>query len=158
MIVFRPLPTEQLGAIVYHWGRRHSHNLKLGYVLADGRTFFVGTPDDHQNPLTIWISSNNQGGVSGEFGPLDDDELPLEDESGSELDYSHAHYTILDTVESYSGTPGCTNRAASTPQTLHFRELVTQMVTRYKAFVDNIDYKAFISLSGEEKPINIPQY
>jgi hypothetical protein len=57
---------DQLGAILYNWGRVQvpALNLRLGYRLSDGRSFLVGIPEDGNNLTTIWIVSTSTTGVT----------------------------------------------------------------------------------------------
>jgi hypothetical protein len=57
---------DQLGAILFHWGQEQGHNLRLGYVLPNGRAFIIGTPRDHEEPTTIWIATSNTRGATGD--------------------------------------------------------------------------------------------
>jgi len=55
---------DQLGATLYFWGVQHDLNLRLGYILADGRCNLIGTPADEGNPTTIWITTTSSTGVT----------------------------------------------------------------------------------------------
>jgi hypothetical protein len=58
---------DQLGAMVYHWGFQHGENLRLGYILAGGRCFLIGTPrDGEEGVVTIWITTTSGSGVTGD--------------------------------------------------------------------------------------------
>lgn len=57
---------DQLGTILFGWGEARGMNLRLGYVLADGHAFLVGTPRDGEDPVTVWIHSSRTTGATGD--------------------------------------------------------------------------------------------
>ncbi|KAK0644115.1 hypothetical protein B0T16DRAFT_513478 [Cercophora newfieldiana] len=64
---------DQLGAVIYHWAGRRGWNLRVGYILADGRCFLIGTPRDEESDVrTVWITTTSGSGVTGNNAYLTD--------------------------------------------------------------------------------------
>lgn len=58
---------DQVGAVLFFWGREYGLNLRIGYAVGEGQIpYLLPHPDEFlANVVTVWIHNDGQGDVGG---------------------------------------------------------------------------------------------
>ena len=94
---------DQVGAVLYSWGRERGLNLRLGYLEHGASPLLVSHPNDDEDVLVVWIHNDGRwnGGMGHFSGMSGWDEMSEEPETDGFSDDPLSHVSSTSTSPSH---------------------------------------------------------